>query len=177
MKSSIIVVDNFYIDPEDVRNFALNSEFSVLGNYPGRRTGPFLHQGIKDAIQRTVQRPIVFWPENTYNGAFQYTAEQDCTWVHSDYTTNYAGILYLTPDPPIHSGTAFFRHMATGLDYYPSDPDLRKICDRDAPDFPKWIQTDIVANVFNRLVLFDADRFHAGVGYFGKHLKLSLIHI
>src|SRR5215472_15252308 len=111
MDLSIILVDGFYNDPEAVRDVALNSEFSVRGNFPGQRTPAFLHDGIKSAIQALVRWPIVFWPEDTYNGAFQYTKCEDRTWVHSDHTTNWAGVLYLTPNAPPESGTAFFRHL------------------------------------------------------------------
>jgi Family of unknown function (DUF6445) len=168
MKHSIIVVDAFYNDPHDVREVALNSDFCVRGNYPGLRTGPFLHDGIRNAIQLIVRWPITFWPEDTYNGAFQYTTVNDRTWVHSDHTTNFAGVLYLTPDAPPQAGTAFFRHISTKLDYYPSDPALQKLCDADAGDPSKWLKTDTVANVFNRLLLFDSTRFHASEQSFGE---------
>lgn len=170
MKTSIIVIDEFYNDPHDVRNLALSSDFCVRGNYPGLRTGPFLHDQIRAAIQAAVQRTIIYWPEDTYNGAFQYTTSQNKTWIHSDHTTNFAGVLYLTPNADPHSGTAFFRHRAAGLDYYPSDPIMQKQCDSDAADFGAWLKTDLVSNVFNRLILFDSNRFHASNGSFGTEL-------
>ena len=34
----IRVVDNFYDDPNAVRRFALEQEYPIQGNYPGRRT-------------------------------------------------------------------------------------------------------------------------------------------
>jgi hypothetical protein len=170
MRFTVVVVDAFYNDPDDVRRLALESDFSVRGNYPGVRTPPFLHDGIRDGIQHIVQSPIVFWPEDTYNGAFQYTTADDTTWVHSDHTTNFAGVLFLTPNPTPGSGTAFFRHRATGLDYYPTDPELQRRCEGDATRFDAWEKTDVVSNAFNRLVLFDSTRFHASEGTFGSTL-------
>ena len=34
----IQIIENFYIDPDDVRKFALDLDFNVSGNYPGLRT-------------------------------------------------------------------------------------------------------------------------------------------
>src|SRR5260370_41764133 len=104
MTPTVIVMDEFYNDADDVRKLALNSECCVRGNYPGLRNPAFLHDEIRTGIQRIVQVPIVFWPEDTYNGAFQYTTAKDTTWVHSDHTTNFAGVLYLTPNPPPGTG-------------------------------------------------------------------------
>ena len=171
MKQSIIVIDGFYSDPLDVRDIALRSPFDVRGNYPGLRTRPFLHQAIYDAIQRIVQAPITYWPTDFDNGAFQFTTGDARTWVHADHTTNRAGVLFLTPSPPPAAGTSFFRHQETGLDSYPDDAELRAQCDRDAGYFERWIKTDAVANMFNRLVLFDSNRFHAADQYFGENLE------
>lgn len=170
VNTSILVVDGFYSDAQDVRQHALASDFSVQGNYPGLRTRPFLHQAIRDAIQSLVQRPIVFWPEDDYNGAFQYTVASDKTWVHSDHTTNRAGVLYLTPDAPVSAGTAFFKHRPTGLDSQPQDPHLQAAIAESSRD-EDWERTDYVANAFNRLVLFDSTRFHCSAGYFGTGLE------
>ena len=38
MKLNLVVVDDFYDNVNEVREFALTQEFSVEGNYPGVRT-------------------------------------------------------------------------------------------------------------------------------------------
>ena len=35
MRQNIIIVDDFYNNPDQVREFALSQEFDVTGNYPG----------------------------------------------------------------------------------------------------------------------------------------------
>lgn len=80
MHDSIIVTDNFYRNPADVRDFALKQTFAVKGNYPGARTEAFLHDGVTSAIQDIVKSPITYWPVDTYNGAFQYSVQRDITW-------------------------------------------------------------------------------------------------
>lgn len=34
MLTNLIVVDDYYNNPDEVRQFALSQEFSVFGNYP-----------------------------------------------------------------------------------------------------------------------------------------------
>ena len=45
-----MIIDNFYTDPDNVRNFALAQPFNVTGNYPGARTKPFLPDDVKSCI-------------------------------------------------------------------------------------------------------------------------------
>ena len=49
-KSNLIVIDNFYKNPEKVREFALNEEYSISGNYPGIRTKSFASLELKYII-------------------------------------------------------------------------------------------------------------------------------
>jgi hypothetical protein len=75
--------------------------------------------------------------------------------------------VYLTPSAPKEAGTAFFCHRQSGLNIYPTDPSIAKVCDDDAPHWDRWELTDRVANFFNRLVLFRGERFHASQSHFG----------
>lgn len=168
MHESIIITDDFYHDPADVRAFALRQNFDIKGNYPGARTCAFLHEELGVAIQSIVRIPITYWPTNTYNGAFQFTTESDRTWVHADHTTMWSGVVYLTPHAPTTAGTAFFRHKETGHSEYPVDQFERKKCDQDASEWDRWAITDQVSNRFNRLILFRGKNFHSSQGHFGK---------
>ena len=42
MEVNAYIVDNFYSNVDEVREFALQQDFGVRGNYPGQRTEPFL---------------------------------------------------------------------------------------------------------------------------------------
>lgn len=170
MISNIVVVDGFYVDPFYVRATALASSFDVRGNYPGLRTRPFLNDSIRAAVQALVRLPIVFWPDDEYNGSFQYATARDRTWIHADQTTNYAGVVYLTPDAPPSSGTSFYQHIPTGLRFYPPTAELQQQCDHDSQDYTKWVKLDTVANIFNRIILFDSRQYHASDPYFGDSL-------
>jgi len=39
--------------------------------------------------------------------------------------------------------------------------------DRYSQDLTKWQKVDQVGNVFNRLILFNSNRFHMSMDYFG----------
>lgn len=174
---NLIVVDNFYQDPDAVREFALKQEFKVRGNYPGQRTVSFLNDGLKESIQ-AILKPhagnVTYWGggEVNYTGAFQYVTASDRSWIHSDGTTKWAGVLYLTPDAPITAGTGLFRHKETGLrgwNYGEHTEEETRACaaNRETQDYTKWEMTDMVGNIYNRLVLYRGDMYHVSLDYFG----------
>lgn len=180
MQNSLIILDGFYNDPIDVRNMALNMEYEVTGNFPGARTKPVFNQSVYDIIQKAVQPfagKITWWPKDGYTGSFQYTTSRNRSWIHADQTTNWAGVLYLTPDAPLSGGTGLFRHKPTGLDQAPRkedgsyDLELLAEINKDSQDMTKWELSDFVGNKFNRLVLYRGDLFHTSLDYFGQDIN------
>lgn len=181
MGYSLQIIDNFYNNPHEVREFALAMDFGVDGNYPGHRTMPSLNEDVKSHIEKHLS-PVhgeIYWPDpkstTSYCGSYQYTTAADRTWIHSDGTTTWAGVLYLTPDAPLSAGTGIFKHKRTGHIMTPRDKDGNQIKDAldeiytDAQDYTKWEMVDRVGNVFNRLVLYRGDMFHASLDYFGTN--------
>ena len=82
---ALIIIDNFFEDPDAVRKLALSSEFNVKGNYPGGRTKSFATPGHKAALERILGRKITYWPGD-YNGSFQYAYGAHKSWIHRDST-------------------------------------------------------------------------------------------
>jgi len=179
MQISAYIIDNFYYDVEAVREFALQQDFSVRGNYPGPRTQTFLNDSMKDTIERVVSPfygKVNYWSEEQYTGAYQYTTSRDRSWIHADQTTKWAGVCYLTPNAPLSAGTGLFRHKETGLTMAPRNEDgsynkelLGEIY-KDSQDMTKWELVDRLANVYNRLILYRGDHFHMSLDYFGQDL-------
>jgi hypothetical protein len=164
----------------DTRKFILGQEFSVKGNFPGKRTISYATESLKEQIEKYVSPfagKITNFPcpkaDNSdaakiYNGSFQYTTSRDRSWVHTDSWNNWAGVLFLTPDAPLSSGTAFYRFCdgaMTSLDseLLQNSEEINKC----SQDLTKWELADTVGNVFNRLVLFNSKRFHMSMDYFG----------
>lgn len=179
---NLIVIDNFYNNPIETRNYILTQEFSVRGNYPGQRTISYATKELRDIIQKYVEPfagKITEFPipneKNTdastiYNGAFQYTTSRDRSWIHNDGYNNWAGVLFLTPDAPFSSGTGFFQFYDGSMDEEDGKKHNNKSqTDEFSQDFTKWKLVDQVGNVFNRLLLFNAKRYHMSMDYFGSN--------
>ena len=108
--------------------------------------------------------------ETNYNGSFQYTTSRDRSWVHVDGWNNWAGVLYMTPDAPLNSGTGLYRFKdGTRFEYEQKLRNNKKLMDNSTTDFTKWELVDKVGNIFNRLVLFNAHHFHTSMDYFGHN--------
>ena len=181
MNINLIIIDNFYNNPDETRNWALKQDFKVRGNFPGQRTLQVPWQEkLKQKLQiiiATAGGQITHWAtdDGTYNAAFQYTIESDESWIHSDTGNTWAGVCYLTPDAPFSGGTGLFRHKKTGWERAPrykngkrNQNKMKKIIYPDTRDYDKWDMTAMVGNVYNRLVLYRGDLFHRSLDYFGK---------
>lgn len=178
MRVNTLIVDDFYQNVDEVREFVLNQEFDVRGNYPGQRTKSFANDHLKEHLN-TLIRPfageITYWSDDEYNGAYQYTTQYERSWIHADSTTTWAALVYLTPDAPISGGTGLFRHKRTGLESAPILPTGErddKLLDSiyvDSQDLTKWDMTDRLANKYNRLVMYRGDLFHMSLDYFGTN--------
>ena len=175
MKVQTIIIDDFYKNPDDVRSFALAQEFSARGNYPGQRTASFLADNVKNSIQDII-RPyggeVTWWGDDS-TGSFQYTVAADRSWIHSDDTTDWAGVLYLTPDAPLSAGTGLFRHKETGLNRWrnsehPDEVAKAAPVNIESQDMTKWEMVDKIGNIYNRLVIYRGDLFHVSLDYFGR---------
>jgi hypothetical protein len=179
MQISAYIIDDFYSDVDVVREFALQQDFSVRGNYPGPRTQTFLNDSIKNTIESIVKPMygnVTYWSEEQYTGAYQYTTSRDRSWIHADQTTKWAAVCYLTPNAPLSAGTGLFKHKPTGCTMAPKNEDgtynqeLLKEIYKDSQDMTKWELVDRLANVYNRLVMYRGDHFHMSLDYFGQDL-------
>jgi hypothetical protein len=175
MRVESLIIDQFYNDVDDVRAFALEQEFAVRGNFPGQRTVSFLNDSTKNVIQNII-RPFageVTWWGGDYSGSYQYTVAHDRSWIHSDYTTNWAGVCYLTPDAPLSSGTGLYRLKENGLRNWKNyehteEENANALHNRYSQDYTKWDLVDRIGNVYNRLILYRGDLFHVSMDYFGS---------
>ena len=166
---TLIVVDNFYDNPDEIRNLALNMEYNISGNYPGARTKPYYIDGIKNKLEYYTNNKITYWPD-TYNGSFQYTTKNDKSWIHRD-KTEWSVVVYLTPNAPLNAGTKMFKHKETGLTSSLGNEDNEKILNMDSYDHDKWDVVDKIGNVYNRAIFFKGLKTHMSDEYFGDNLE------
>ncbi|MFF3377815.1 DUF6445 family protein [Streptomyces sp. NPDC002680] len=196
MSSKVIIVDDFYANPEAVRAKALTSRFANIEptDYPGfasqlvigSRSLEQVFTGLIGA-ELNVDRDRFTW------GGFRYITEKSgrSAIVHADVAADWAGMVYLTPNAPMSSGTAFFRHRATGLSSPPTDREARamgyadssefddQVIRPDKADLSKWEQIARIGPVYNRLILFrGSEHYHAPMGGCGDCAKTArLTHI
>ena len=127
----------------------MTQEFSVKGNFPGQRTISYATDLIKDIIQKYIEpfgNKITEFPcpkdknkektnepkeeeKEIYNGSFQYTTSRDRSWIHTDKWNNWAGVLFMTPDAPLSSGTAFYmaQHVKRKVKIQMMEPRFHKM--------------------------------------------------
>ena len=176
-----LVVDNFYQEPDKVREIALAQNYAPdLRYHKGQRTSKkFIAQGTKQIFESLLGRKVTNWSEYEYNGIFQYCTPEDLLVIHSDIQS-YAAIVYLTPDAPPQTGTSFYRSRAFPevRKCHVSNPRYNEVFNGDYYDKTKFELVDVVGNVYNRLVMFDSSIIHTASEYFGNNKENSrLFHL
>jgi hypothetical protein len=187
----ITVIDNFLPNPDEVRANALDRLF-FWGNikrvsYPGMRTkyskqDQELRIRVINLVEKALNRKV--WLSTTQAGSHAFTMGFEKTekinWIHHDVANKlgkqekalqgraWAGVLYLTPNPPKHSGTALYEvDNEMGVQDVPVLSSSKEMLE----DIYENAHT-IVDNRYNRLVLYPANYWHAPMkSGFGKTKK------
>jgi hypothetical protein len=148
MKFNIIVIDNFYENPYTVREYALNQDY-IIPEYQPRRTDFItdINSTIFDKILSPYIKKIIY-----IDSCFHYRISSEKKFIHFD-AYDIAGIIYLTPDADVNSGTSFYTKTTNNNDKY------------------KLIST--IGNIFNRLILFDSKQYHVQTNEFGNNIYNS----
>jgi hypothetical protein len=165
---SCIIVDNFYTNPDAVREFALSCDFQLHpNNHKGKRTDAcYRFEGLKERFEEIIGRKICNWEKYGTNGCFQICVAGDQLVYHRD-DQQYAGVLFLTPDAPVQTGTCLLRSNATKkMKVAPDEHSL--VFKNGYLDSTEFEVVDVVGNIYNRLVLFDSHCIHAATEYFGN---------
>lgn len=140
MEITTVIVDNFLDKPDLVRKSALELPFEATGPYPGFRSDRAerdYEAYVQEKIEKILNSKIKEFKQDSFR--FQICTENVETWVHMD-ETNWAAILYLTPDAPYEAGTGIYAD--TGHSYE--------------------LVTGI-GNVYNRLVIYKGTMLHKSI--------------
>jgi hypothetical protein len=175
---AILVVDDFYRDPDAVRQLALEAEYEAdLRYFKGMRSKKkFLFPWVKEEFERLLRVSITDWMAQPANGSFQKTTHRDPIVWHSD-TQSYAAAVYLNTHrdgdgwarPDVESGTSFWRNATTLARRPPTGEGdyAATYSEYNLTHSDNWDLVDCVGNVYNRLVLWDAQLIHSATGYWG----------
>jgi hypothetical protein len=172
-RSTSWIVDNFYENPDSIREFALEQDYLEGGlgrGFIGRRTEQqFLFSGLREKFEDIMGRKITKWEEHGMNGRFQISWSGEPLVYHCD-SQKWGGMLYLTPGAPYQCGTTLYAHKQTRARTYHDEgwnaswENVPGDCHLDGTPFEP---VDVLGNVYNRLVIFDASAIHSASQYFG----------
>lgn len=177
--SDVVVVDNFYKNPDAIREFALrlplvDNNTDSAGGYKGLRSKEnFRYSDIRIKIQESIGEIIHedSWNSHTFNGCFQITSAENSQVYHCDQNS-WAGVLYLTPDAPVQSGTRTHISKSTGLRSLvgATMEQQKETFEKGFYDSTKFDIVDSIGNIYNRLVLFRSHNIHSAGPYFGLNM-------
>jgi hypothetical protein len=186
------IADDFYPDPDLVREIALRSTYHFPRNYFGyRSTKGFLPRGTVERIQalfgfERVMLHRAEWGTTCFYQTLARGRHRESFFVHIDAVRDprqprFAFLVYLSPQAPPGSGTGIYRHKATGLWQDPTAADARRLgrsrqelrdrLEADAQARSRWELLDSAENAYNRAVLFPSHWYHAGGRYFGSRVE------
>jgi hypothetical protein len=193
------IIDNFYEDPILVRNFALQQFFYKReGHYPGLRSDLISDIDYEFYLHFTKKLVNVYYDTNVTDVSWQNVTlfqwadkKHEKGWVHADYSKDHskvnapeadwdvAGVVYLTPDAPKNCGTSIYKPIVDNLKPFPenytTDPfkigktrDAEYILAQNQHN-SQFKKIQCIENVFNRLVVYDCQQWHAQDGFFGNN--------
>tara|TARA_B100001057_G_C22773884_1_gene920806 strand:- start:873 stop:1370 length:498 start_codon:yes stop_codon:yes gene_type:complete len=113
MERNLIVLDNFLDDPDKIRHCALSLDFDrVQKDVPGVRSCRIagdIQTEVESKLKSALGCKEIDWIWNQDTFCFQSCVEGTKTWVHVDPISEWAAVLYLTPNAPLDSGTAIYQ--------------------------------------------------------------------
>jgi hypothetical protein len=148
----MIIIDNFLEEPDRIREEGLELDYTKSQpNSPGWKGFRCLCTNMVDLELIELIRNKLNEMDPKFIGSdlrcfFHYTLNEDMSnTVHTDGIFDYAGVLYLTPNPPSNSGTVFYDDNNEEIDY--------------------------VENVYNRLTIYPATIPHRIKESFGDNIN------
>ncbi|NDB61755.1 hypothetical protein EB001_25440 [bacterium] len=180
-----IIVDNFYKQPDKIREFALKQEYlDSPGNYPGKRTKK-LHELNRDLFDGFCSKlfslyythadlkysvDTSFWKVGTLDS--DPTSPKNMGFIHNDNCL-FAGVIYLIPGFNFNLGTTIYSRIKEKTQgpnpamkrYYSTGEDIG-FDDYILENNSAYEQTIKIGNVYNRLISFDKSVPHAPSHYY-----------
>jgi hypothetical protein len=190
----VAIIENFYEKPDAIRKFALAQKYTFCHNrlnleyvYPGSRTKDLfdldstLHEKICKKLVSVFHNAEYDYMRWALSTSFQsVTKEYKQGVIHTDQNTIFAGVLYLTPDAPLNSGTSLFKPNKS-FDEKKYQHALKQNDEKfrageivmDTSYHSMFDEIVRVNNVYNTLIIYEGRHFHAANQFFGKTMKDS----
>ncbi|MGX4670419.1 DUF6445 family protein [Cerasibacillus sp. JNUCC 74] len=187
----IIVVDNFYKNPMQVRELALNAEYNFFGNkanFPGGESvKAFYTQEHIRRFESLVNQKIHVATDKYVFGKFRFSTSNDIsqTVVHFD-KVSWAAIIYLSLNEDCKGGLGIYKHKELNLPTVPLSYRLMAYGCKDIIEFDEkhvlpitkekkaWDLIKEIPIKYNRLILMKGEKyFHGITKQFGKNITDS----
>jgi len=188
---TVTIIEDFYENPDEIRKFALKQKFSYcheLKNidyvYPGCRTKELFE--LDRNLYEKVCKKLVSVFHNTQHDNMRWAistsfqvveAKFERGVLHQDPNTIFAGVIYLTPDAPIAAGTSLFKpNKSYSEKKYQAalklnDENFRANLPVSTDYHSMFDETVRVNNIYNTLIIFNAQTYHAANDFFGDSLE------
>ena len=192
LSNKVLVIDNFYENPDKVREIALKQEYKdckdplMGGSWPGFRS-KYLHhidESLMQEFRDNLMGNLLEGLNTRYNCYFETMfqlcyAEHGDSWIHTDigkWEITHVGVIYLHPDPPPNSGTLIYDLKKECVDefkaYAAKHNNLWTDLNRDTEEFHKWFELTLnVPNKYNRAIIYSPHRWHKSDTYFGNSVE------
>ncbi len=184
MYRSLLIVDDFFVEPQRLRTDALALDYpEVTGvrTFPGRTSSRALApQGFDQVASSLLGERVV---AHDGPGAFHLhcrvtlAGEEGRYHVHVDPSgLAWVGVIYLSLPEHCRGGTAFYRHRGLGLDRTPHRPEalqglgvtsIAELLRRDGPDAAAWEELMTVPMRYNRAIFYRPWLWHSAGPAFG----------
>lgn len=186
-----VCVDNFFANPDLIRDYALSLKYydTPKGMWPGSRS-PLLGK-INNKLENLIfskvlssyfnlQYEKVEWQESeiTFTKIKHLHKDKNSVlnqgWIHTDEYMDFAGLIYLTPNAYLDSGTSLYnlkeeyseihddasKQPAKEFFYLGNKID-EKIYERELNKFNgKFYEKTRFYNIYNRMICYDAHEYH-----------------
>lgn len=188
MYNSLLVVDDFYDRPDEVRKIALGCDYLEHQGpltFPGRNSKQKFHPpGLARVVSNLVSEPLrASRAEGAYHGAFRVTLEGEPSryMVHVDPNfLTWVGVIYLSRPEDCDGGTTFYHHRGLRSDRSPltmeqlENEGVKSVADllqRDGNDPDKWERLMTVPMRYNRMVLYRPWLWHSAGEAYGDQIE------
>jgi hypothetical protein len=201
----ITCVDDFYSDPDKIRDFALSLDYSKKedGNYPGERSqlvhkiSPHLFDVLCNKVFSLFfdfNSNYLDWKVQSYfqkiypfESSIEDSNEVNSGWTHVDDNTIFAGVIYLNPNPSLDSGTSIYE--ADDIDENEIDWSVRnnfynkkglppdEYAKIKSKHNLKFHKTVEFKNVYNRMIMYSGSYWHRHSGFLMKNEDFRLTQV
>lgn len=187
------IVDNFYENPDSIREFALSLEYksSTDGSWPGVRTNELceIDSNFFDLFCKKLfslyydlnYHEISWHVSSCFQLIETFSKEENNIknegWIHSDVDSIFAGVIYLNPNPKPNWGTSIYKLKSGEINdclqtqrmlNYKNSPNFNLKAYEKQLRFnnDKFIETVKIENVYNRLITYEAKEYHGVPSYY-----------